>query len=203
MLCAMGWGATRRVIGTGLSLALCSCRTPPPKPAPSVLHEKAVEHGKISVSTLDESQPRPMEITIAVLPFRYNGTDKSWAATGLTLSDLIAAQLAPRQGFKLVERERLKDLYDEMALGDVGQVDAATAVKIGKLAGANVIALGSFGLLGQDIVLAVRLVKVDTGELIGGISNHGAGTGTLRPMAESTAARIAEALRPAVVTQRP
>lgn len=189
--------------GTALCFALCSCRTPPPKPAPIVLHEKVVEQGRISVSTIDEPQPRPMEITIAVLPFRYNGTDKSWNAAGPTLSDLIAAQLAPKQGFKLVERERLKELFDEMALGDVGPVDPATAARIGKLAGANVIAFGSFGLLGQDIVLTVRLVKVDTGELIGGVSDHGASTGTLRPMAESAATRIAEALRPTGLTRRP
>lgn len=186
-----------------LCLALCSCQTPPSKPAPVVLHERVIEQGKISVSTMEESQSRPMEITIAILPFRYNGTDKSWNATGLTLSDLIAAQLAPKPGFKLVERERLKELFDEMALGDVGPVDPATAAKIGKLAGANVIAFGSFGLLGQEIVLTVRLVKVDTGELIGGVSDHGASTGTLRPMAESAAARIAEALRPAALTRRP
>lgn len=186
-----------------LCLALCACRTPPSKPVPVVLHEKVVEQGKISVTTIEESQARPMEITIAVLPFRYNGSDKSWNATGLTLSDLISAQLAPRQGFRVVERERLNELFDEMALGDVGPVDPATAAKIGKLAGANVIAFGSFGLLGQDIVLTVRLVKVDTGELIGGVSDHGASTGTLRPMAESAATRIAEALRPAGITRRP
>lgn len=172
-----------------LTVIACSCAGKTP-----AVKRGAFEGGKIEVSTVGKPETHKADVVIAILPFRNNSADRSLDATGGTLAELISARLAGRRGFKLVERQRIEDVMKEMKLGMLGAVDQATAVQVGRLVGANVMGFGSFQTLGQKVLVTLRLVKVETGEIVGGVNERGDDMAELDKMAESAAVKLAEAL---------
>lgn len=174
-----------------LGLAACSKAVKQPRAA---VKAGAFPSGRIEASTIEGEGRRSMPVAVAVLPFvgETNGT---------AVSDLIAARLAAQSGFKVVERSRLQDIYNELKLGDIGPVDQTTAVKIGNLLGANVLALGSLSTLGQKTVLSARLVKVETGEVVGGVNEEGSSASDLPDMAKRAADQISNSISTAVTTR--
>ncbi|MDD5656592.1 MAG: CsgG/HfaB family protein [Elusimicrobia bacterium] len=125
-----------------------------------------------------------------MLPFRNDSSDDN--KLGLRLNDLFAERLARVRGIKLVERERLAAIMEEMHLGDIF-ADPKTAVTIGNLVGANVLALGSYAKAESNHIVTVRLVKVETGEIIGGVEDSGQ---NFERLADILAARLAQSLTP-------
>lgn len=188
--------------------ALSACASAPKTvsaPAASplpVLRADAAAGGQMIIRTIEDGDPRAAGVVLALLPFKNNSGDKGLDRHSSQLLDLISAELAPRPGFKLVERHRVDDLFREMQLGDGGLVDQATAVRVGGLLGANVIGLGSYSTFGRETKLSLRLVKVETGEIIGGVNETGDGTSELARLAGSAAARIGDALSPRAGSSR-
>lgn len=123
------------------------------------------------------------EIRLGVMTFTSKVPNVSNAMTA-PISDYFFKTLLKAGGIRLVERERLEMLGEEMRTGMYGLIDSGTAAKVGKLAGCNYMLLGaltnlqrakkgsSFGkLFSQNkekvrAVLDVRIVKVDTGDII-------------------------------------
>lgn len=138
----------------------------------SVVKQDAFENGKMDVSTVGNPELHKADIVMAIIPFNNNSPDKSMDGMGVTLSDLISAKMASGKGFKLVERSRMEELLAEMKMGYSGLMDAATVSRIGRMLGANVMAFGSFSKLGEKILLTMRLVKVETGEIVGGVTER-------------------------------
>ena len=66
-------------------------------------------------------------------------------------------------GFSLVERGQLDKVLDELKVQDSGAVDPATAQKIGKLSGCDIILLGSVSDQGL-IVINARMMDTATGK---------------------------------------
>ena len=66
----------------------------------------------------------------------------------------------------MVERENIQRLVDEQNLAASGRVDAQTASKIGKLVGARYAVMGDFIDLYGDFRVDVRVVNVETSEII-------------------------------------
>ncbi len=106
--------------------------------------------------------------TIAILDFENNSVDQHEELDPLrrALPHLLISQMHSSVGLKLVERERIQWLLDEIELSNSGYVDQETAVRLGKLLGAHTIVLGSFMKLGKQMQLLARVVKVETGEII-------------------------------------
>jgi len=94
------------------------------------------------------------------------------AASGETkgLGDEIAATLTDglaRSGkVRVVERWRLKQILDELKLSASGLIDDQTAVKAGKILGANALLLGSFVKFQSSVKINIRVVKTETGEIL-------------------------------------
>jgi len=108
--------------------------------------------------------------TIAVIDFT-NGSIGSDAASydplRLGLASMMINLLGGAIDLKVVERERLQWLLNELDLqSDDGRVDQETAVRMGRLLGAQSVLIGSFIVNGRDMYLGTRLVKVETGEVI-------------------------------------
>jgi len=58
-------------------------------------------------------------------------------------------------------------LLDELDLQqEAGRVDQQTAVRAGKLLGVHAVLLGSYIKHGKDLLVSVRLVSVETGEIL-------------------------------------
>lgn len=145
-----------------------------------------VKHG-----AFDKGSP---EIIIAILPLINNSADKSLDSAGAALSGLIAARMAANKGFKLVERQRMEAMLNEMKFGQLGVLDQDTAIRVGKLLGANVMAFGSFSSFGKKTLLTMRLVKVETGEIVGGVSEQCKGVSGLNVLADKAARKLSDSL---------
>ena len=108
--------------------------------------------------------------TIAIIDFNNNSitTDQAQLEPlGRGLSSLMINHLNGSTDLKVVERERLQWLLSELDLQQSGRVDQETAVRAGKLLGATTVLLGDFMKMDRrNMVVNVRLVKVETGEVL-------------------------------------
>ncbi len=102
-------------------------------------------------SELSRTPPDPS--TVAVFPFRYTGQDSSLRPLERGLAALVVSDLSHVRSMRLVERERLQALLDEMKLTTSGRVDPATGARSGHLVGAGQVVQGQF----QDLPGGVRL----------------------------------------------
>lgn len=89
------------------------------------------------------SQTPPEANTIAVFPFRYVGTNEELRPLERGIAQLIVADLGKVRILKLLEREQVQALVDEMRLAESGRVDPATASRSGRLLRAQNVVQGS------------------------------------------------------------
>jgi len=107
--------------------------------------------------------------TMAILPFENNSvTDPDrFAPLSKGLSAMLITDLKNSgTSLKLIEREKIQSLLKEVALSQSGSVDQATAVKAGKILGAQSIVFGSFMVLGNKVRMDARIIKVETSEVM-------------------------------------
>lgn len=95
----------------------------------------------------------PVENTIAVFPLRYRGTNEEMRPLERGLSYLIVTDLSKVQRLRLLERERVQALLDEMRLADSGRVEPATGARSGRMLRAARVVQGSL----QDQQTQLRL----------------------------------------------
>ncbi len=114
-------------------------------------------------------EPRAGVTTLAIMDFDNNsigdGADK-YANIGRGLSQMLITDLVGVPGLRLVEREKIRFVLDELKLAQGGQLDPATAAKVGKLLGAQALLFGGVMVNEGDLRVSWRLVKVETGEIL-------------------------------------
>jgi len=176
-----------RILAMASLLASCAGKE-------SSIKQGAFDQGKIQASTVGQPAQHKADIIIAVLPFSNNSADKGLDKKGVDLADIVSAQLAPMKGFKLVERQRIEQIFTEMKLGLSGAIDQNTAIRIGGMLGANIMAFGGFSTAGKKVSLTMRLVKVETAEIVGGAIERGDDISQLDEMAEKAAKKLADSL---------
>ena len=81
---------------------------------------------------------------VAVNEFK-NETSAGWWSGGIgrDLGNMLAAELAATDEFKIVEREKLDALLDEQDLAESGRIKKSTGAKIGELTGAQYIIIAT------------------------------------------------------------
>jgi len=115
--------------------------------------------------------------TLAILPFDNHTGDPDHDALGTGVSVMLMSDLGAVGSLQLVERSRLKDVIDELKLGQSDLVDPKTAAKAGKVMGADWILTGALMAVEPDLRLDARIVEVQSGKILG--------TGTARgPIAD-------------------
>ncbi len=121
----------------------------------------------LGVSTKD-----PGIKTIAIMDFENNSIDDAdkYANLGNALSKILIGDFAIVNDLKVVERERIQFLIDELEL-TAKKIDGQSvmnqdaAPRLGKLLGAHAFVFGSFIRLGKVFRIDARLVKTETGEI--------------------------------------
>jgi TolB-like protein len=110
-----------------------------------------------------QADTRPV---VAVLYFDNRAFGKAAAdyeSFAKGIADLLINDLASAGRVRVVERDRIQAILAEQGLTKAGSVDAATAVKVGKLVGAQYAIMGSFITTPRnELVLTSRSVDVET-----------------------------------------
>jgi TolB-like protein len=125
-----------------------------------------------------EGKPIPVEQgtgvteiqTIAVMYFDNNSISEDHEqldALSKGLASMMIYEIAKVSQLKVVERDRINFLVDELKLQQSDLVDKSTAVKVGKLVGAHTLLMGGFMKISKkQFRIDARLVKVETGEIM-------------------------------------
>ena len=93
-------------------------------------------------ATLAATPPDPN--TVAVMPFRYTGSDTTLRPLERGLAAIVVTDLSRVRRLRLIERERLQVLLDELQLAASGRVDPASGARSGRLIGAGQVVQGQF-----------------------------------------------------------
>ncbi len=108
--------------------------------------------------------------TVAVLEFSNNGSE-GLASLSAGIPDMLTTSLAASDGLTVVERLNIRKVVSEMTLGASGLVDPATAARIGKVAGADLVVMGSFLDLGRKLRIDAKVVEVETAAIVPGATH--------------------------------
>ena len=131
---------------------------------------------------------------VAIMDFD-NRTSYGSYRLGTGASDMLTTELVKLNKFDMYERDRLNSIISEQDLGASGRVDAATAAKIGKIAGVNYIITGavteygrskgggggrgvSIGRIGYHATVDVRMINAVTGKIVFADSGSGSTAST-------------------------
>jgi hypothetical protein len=68
---------------------------------------------------------------------------------------------------RVVDRQNITKIVKEYEFQQSDLTDESTAVEIGKLSGADIIVIGSISYVGKQYYLNIKLISVETGEIIG------------------------------------
>ncbi len=103
---------------------------------------------------------------VAVMDFKTVGDSKD---LGEGAAEILRTTLMETGKYTVVERSMLKEALEEQKLSLSGVVDQTTAVGIGKILGAQLVAVGSVVKMDErSYTLNIRFVDVATGEVISG-----------------------------------
>ncbi|MCK4817455.1 hypothetical protein KA005_16915, partial [bacterium] len=83
-----------------------------------------------------------------------------------TLMEKLITQLVNLRRFRVIERGAMDQVMNEQALGMSGMVDEETAVEVGKLAGADVIVVGTINIAEGFGKVSARGIDTETAETI-------------------------------------
>jgi TolB-like protein len=109
--------------------------------------------------------------TLAVMDFTNNSITRREDYQGLSkgLPSIMINRLTGGTDLQVIERERIEWLLKELKLQkQKDKVDQSTAVRTGKLLGANAVVFGSFIATEEQMSITARVVKVETGEVMFG-----------------------------------
>jgi TolB-like protein len=115
-----------------------------------------------AATSVQEANPQ----TIAVLDFENNSVVDKEKLDPLKkgLADMLITEMSKINGLKVVERQRIQSVAEELNLSDVALVDKDTVQKMGKLLNAKVLLLGGFSnLFGDKLRIDARIVLTETG----------------------------------------
>ena len=106
-------------------------------------------------------------LTIAISDFKTMGGTSEMQWLGSSCSEAIISKILKSHSIRIVEREYLNRLLDELKLKSTGMMDDKSAVEAGQLIGAKYFIFGSATNMNEKIVLRTRTVNTSTSEILG------------------------------------
>jgi len=115
--------------------------------------------------------------TIAIMEFDNFSIGKYQEELGSLskgLADFFEYDFGRFSTLKVVEREKIDYILREIELVEAGKIDKATAARVGKLLGAQLMVFGSITQIDKkNARMVVRVVNVETSEIIRSASREG------------------------------
>jgi TolB-like protein len=124
----------------------------------------------VALLAVTGAEPRPV---ISVLYFDNNSTSPDLDVMRKGLADMMITDLVAWDGVTVVERDKLESVLSELKLQQSKRFDPVTAVKVGKLIGAQFALGGSMTLSGNQLRLDARLTSVKDGTAAATASTQG------------------------------
>ena len=117
----------------------------------------------------DATQASDTRPTVAVMHFNNGAIGKAHEELDPLrggIADILTSELSANAAIRVIERDQLDKLVAEQSLAANGNVDKATAVRVGKLLGVHHMIFGSYVSDRKERVrFDARAVNVETGEI--------------------------------------
>ena len=104
--------------------------------------------------------------TVAILYFDNHTGSTDNDPLGKGIASMMISDLSVVQEIQLVEREKMQDLLKEIDMQHTKYFDSTTAVKTGKMMGAEYVVVGAFASVDPKMRIDTRVVRVETGEIV-------------------------------------
>lgn len=188
------------LLGLSVSFALAGCaahqtkKTTPAAPPAAVAAPASATPRAESKPEVIARLPVRSGIQLAVMPLVNKTGVAAFDDAGPVLSERISIRLSGYPHVVVVERARFNEVLDELALTERVPIDGAKAVQIGRLLGANFMIFGSLVKLGAQPSISLRIVSVETGEIIGGAMIDTAGSEDFDRASNATAKELMAAI---------
>lgn len=102
---------------------------------------------------------------VAILPFDTPKNQPDMEQFGVGTMDSLITGLKNVSQFIMIDRSRIEHAIKEQALATTGLVDAGSAVKVGKLLGAQVLVSGSIQVFNGQIRIVANFIDAQSGEV--------------------------------------
>ena len=124
-----------------------------------------------------EEASDPAIKTIAIMEFDNYSVGKFQDELGFLakgLADFFQHDFSQISSLKVVERDKIDYVLKELELSESGKIDKATAARVGKMLGAQLMVFGSITQLSaKSTRMIVRVVKTETSEIIASVDKEG------------------------------
>ncbi len=120
----------------------------------------------VLLSTTTKAAADDQALTVAITEFTTQGgtADQNWIAT--SCAEALTNKIAGQRNIKIVERQYLGKIIEELKLQASGLVDENTAVELGNLVGVKYFIYGSVSIASDALVLRSRTVDVKTAQIV-------------------------------------
>ncbi len=116
----------------------------------------------VSTSYSQVTEEGPVNIAVLDLDISY-GIEETISRP---LSDRLRHELFMTERFVVVERNMMEQILSEQGFQQSGCISDECAVQVGRLLGVHEMIAGSLARVGQVYTLSVRMINVETGELV-------------------------------------
>ena len=103
------------------------------------------------------------QTTIAVLDFEPQGIPQSEVRT---LADRFRQELFNTGKYRVVERGKMEEILQEQGFQQTGCISNECVVEVGKMIGVQQMIGGSIGKVGSVFSVTVRIIDIETGEIL-------------------------------------
>jgi len=106
---------------------------------------------------------RPRGETLAVADLQATGVS---AGDASVITSLLRGELVKNGKFKVVEKSNMDKILAEQTFQQTGCTSSECAVKLGKILNVKLMIVGEFGKLMGDSFVNVRVIEVESGEVV-------------------------------------
>jgi TolB-like protein len=127
---------------------------------------------------------------IAVFPFKNLSGWSDWFNLAETMSDMIITKLINSKKFEVIERSQIDKIMEEKSLGQSGVIEQAEAIQAAKIAGAELLLIGSASIINGKIEVDARVINAASGSALTASNSSGFDVTNLRPLADDIVSKI-------------
>jgi len=153
----------------------------------------AADRAAIAAAAGGPAGDRPgASLTVAVADLEANGVPATDAAV---IANMLRGELVQTGAFRVVEKANMDKLLAEQAFQQTGCTTQECAVKLGRILNVKRMIVGSFGKLMGRYILSVRVVKVESGEVVQADEARGDTVDQLEASLKALASRLGSSAR--------